>query len=71
MPSKWYKWTFLNLQDVARVESKTWMVTPDKYQTVCHTAEGVDPIMGHWMSPTQMADELDGRFPGCMAGRIM
>jgi phosphoenolpyruvate carboxykinase (GTP) len=23
------------------------------------------------MSPVQFADELDSRFPGCMAGRIM
>ena len=27
--------------------------------------------MGHWMSPMQFAEELDARFPGCMAGRIM
>ncbi|XGW24077.1 hypothetical protein V3C99_005913 [Haemonchus contortus] len=58
-------------KDVARVESKTWMVTPDKYQTVCHTPDGVEPIMGHWMSPDSLATELDSRFPGCMAGRIM
>uniref|UniRef100_A0A0K0EJZ6 Phosphoenolpyruvate carboxykinase [GTP] n=1 Tax=Strongyloides stercoralis TaxID=6248 RepID=A0A0K0EJZ6_STRER len=58
-------------KDVARVESKTWMVTPDKYQTVCHTPEGVEPIMGHWMSPADFGTELDSRFPGCMAGRIM
>jgi len=58
-------------KDVARVESKTWIVTQDKYQTVTHTPEGVDPIMGHWMPPNQFADELDARFPGCMAGRIM
>uniref|UniRef100_A0A0N4Z1T2 Phosphoenolpyruvate carboxykinase [GTP] n=1 Tax=Parastrongyloides trichosuri TaxID=131310 RepID=A0A0N4Z1T2_PARTI len=58
-------------KDVARVESKTWMVTPDKYQTVCHTPEGVEPIMGHWMSPNDFGTELDSRFPGCMAGRIM
>jgi phosphoenolpyruvate carboxykinase (GTP) len=38
-------------KDVARVESKTWIVTPDKYQTVTHTPEGVEPIMGHWMPP--------------------
>ncbi|KAI6206080.1 hypothetical protein M3Y94_00865700 [Aphelenchoides besseyi] len=58
-------------KDVARVESKTWIVTPDKYQTVTHTPDGIEPIMGHWMPPTQFADELDARFPGCMAGRIM
>lgn len=27
--------------------------------------------MGHWMSPKEFGEELDGRFPGCMAGRIM
>jgi len=58
-------------KDVARVESKTWIVTPDKYQTVCHTPDGVDPEMGHWMSPEQFGGELDARFPGCMAGRMM
>ncbi|CAB3403066.1 unnamed protein product [Caenorhabditis bovis] len=58
-------------RDVARVESKTWMVTKDKYDSVCHTPEGVRPIMGQWMSEEQFAVELDARFPGCMAGRPM
>ncbi|EYC36111.1 hypothetical protein Y032_0933g3103 [Ancylostoma ceylanicum] len=58
-------------RDVARVESKTWMVTKDKYDSVCHTPEGVKPIMGQWMSEEQFAQELDARFPGCMAGRPM
>ncbi|KAJ1349434.1 hypothetical protein KIN20_005008 [Parelaphostrongylus tenuis] len=58
-------------RDVARVESKTWMVTKDKYDSVCHTPEGVRPIMGQWMSEEQFGKELDARFPGCMAGRPM
>uniref|UniRef100_A0A914WMX2 Phosphoenolpyruvate carboxykinase [GTP] n=1 Tax=Plectus sambesii TaxID=2011161 RepID=A0A914WMX2_9BILA len=58
-------------RDVARVESKTWMVTPDKYQTVTHTPEGVEPIMAHWLAPNDFSSELDSRFPGCMSGRIM
>ncbi|CAO4368352.1 unnamed protein product [Caenorhabditis nigoni] len=58
-------------RDVARVESKTWMVTKDKYDSVCHTPEGVRPIMGQWMSEEQFGVELDARFPGCMAGRPM
>lgn len=58
-------------KDVARVESKTWIVTPDKYETVTHTPEGVDPLMGHWMSPNQFSRELDDRFPGCMAGKLL
>ncbi|KAK6028283.1 phosphoenolpyruvate carboxykinase [Ostertagia ostertagi] len=58
-------------RDVARVESKTWMVTKDKYDSVCHTPEGTRPIMGQWMSEEQFGKELDARFPGCMAGRPM
>lgn len=58
-------------KDVARVESKTWMVTRAKYDTVTHTPEGIEPIMGHWMSPEDFSVELDSRFPGCMAGRVM
>lgn len=58
-------------RDVARVESKTFMVTPDKFQSVCHTPEGVRSILGMWMSPEQFAQELDSRFPGCMSGRPM
>ncbi|VDL87377.1 unnamed protein product [Nippostrongylus brasiliensis] len=27
--------------------------------------------MGHWLSPENLATELDSRFPGCMSGRIM
>ncbi|VDO25883.1 unnamed protein product [Onchocerca flexuosa] len=53
-------------RDVARVESKTWMVTPEKFDTLCHTAEGVKSIMGNWMSPVQFENEKNARFPGCM-----
>lgn len=58
-------------KDVARVESKTWITTPDKYDTETHVAPGKNPLMGHWMSPEQFGKELDMRFPGCMAGRMM
>jgi len=58
-------------RDVARVESKTYMNTPDKFQTVCHTADGVAPIMGNWIGDEDYGKELDSRFPGCMAGRTM
>ncbi|KAK6107242.1 Phosphoenolpyruvate carboxykinase [GTP] mitochondrial [Brugia pahangi] len=58
-------------RDVARVESKTWMVTEEKFDSVCHTAEGVKPIMGNWMSPEQFESEKNTRFPGCMNGRTM
>lgn len=58
-------------KDVARVESKTYIVTPEKYETVVHTPDGVEPLMGHWMDPHAFNKELDSRFPGCMAGRMM
>nr|KAG5712694.1 hypothetical protein BaRGS_029749 [Batillaria attramentaria] len=58
-------------QDVARVESKTFICTDDKYETVPHVREGVAGILGHWLSPEEMKKELNDRFPGCMAGRMM
>uniref|UniRef100_A0A2C9K0S0 Phosphoenolpyruvate carboxykinase GTP-utilising N-terminal domain-containing protein n=1 Tax=Biomphalaria glabrata TaxID=6526 RepID=A0A2C9K0S0_BIOGL len=56
--------------DVARVESKTFIVTPNKYDSVPHVREGVKGTMGCWMSPEDMKKELDDRFPGCMAGIV-
>lgn len=58
-------------RDVARVESKTFMVTPEKYQSVCHIPEGEKSIMGQWVSPADFGVMLDERYPGCMAGRTM
>lgn len=52
------------------MESKTWMVTMEKFDTVCHTPEGVKPIMGNWMSPDQFENEKNARFPGCMNGLL-
>ncbi|KAK3598902.1 hypothetical protein CHS0354_036208 [Potamilus streckersoni] len=57
--------------DVARVESKTFVTTEDKYDSVAHVREGVQGIMGQWMSPELMEVEMNNRFPGCMAGRCM
>ena len=57
--------------DVARVESKTFIVTPKKHDTVPHVKEGVKGILGQWMSPEKSEEELGSRFPGCMKGRVM
>lgn len=57
-------------KDVARVESKTWIVTPNKFDTVTHTVNAV-PVMGQWMSPESFETESKIRFSGCMAGRTM
>ncbi|UJR32745.1 hypothetical protein I4U23_020204 [Adineta vaga] len=58
-------------RDVARVESKTYIVTDDKYASIPHSRDGVKCALGLWMSPEDMKKELDDRLPGCMAGRMM
>lgn len=58
-------------KDVARVESKTVIATPNKRTTIPTAAEGVDGKLGKWMEPAQLQTELDARFPGCMKGRTM
>ncbi|KAL4234345.1 hypothetical protein ACF0H5_005995 [Mactra antiquata] len=56
--------------DVARVESKTWICTDDKYDTVPHVAQGVPGILGKWCSPKDAKQYLEN-YTGCMAGRTM
>ena len=54
--------------DVARVESRTFISTHEKYDTVPHTREGVKGTLANWMSPEDMETALDSKFPGCMKG---
>ena len=58
-------------KDVARVESKTVISTPDKLETIPEPAEGVKGTLGHWMSPKDLDEAVAQRFPGCMKGRTM
>lgn len=57
--------------DVARVESKTFIVTDEKYTSVPHVQDGEKGILGQWMSIDDATKELASRFPGCMEGRNM
>jgi len=57
--------------DVARVESKTFIVTRDKHTTIPHSEAGAKGGMGLWMDPDEMKKEMDERFLNCMAGRMM
>lgn len=57
--------------DVARVESKTFTITREKFTSVPHTAANIKGILGQWMSPEKADEELGARLPGCMKGRIM
>jgi len=57
--------------DVARVESKTFIVTLKKNASVPHVRDGVKGILGQWMAPKVFEKESKARFPGCMTGRTM
>ena len=53
---------------MARTESKTFLVTDHKYESIPTPAEGVKGTLGNWMSPEDLDREVDVRFPGCMKG---
>ncbi|CAD5118136.1 DgyrCDS6872 [Dimorphilus gyrociliatus] len=63
--------TLTDPADVARVESKTVIATPNKQDTVPITKPGVEGKLGKWIAPADLDNELNQRFPGCMKGRTM
>ena len=58
-------------RDVARVESKTVIITDKKEDTIPTPKEGVTGTLGHWMSPEDLDVELGKRFPGSMKGESL
>ncbi|KAJ7381504.1 Protein kinase C-like 1 [Desmophyllum pertusum] len=58
-------------RDVARVESKTYICTEDKRESIPTAKEGAKGQLGNWMNIEAMNKELSTRFPGCMIGRTM
>jgi len=58
-------------KDVARVEGKTFIVTKNKSDTIPTAMPGVEGKLGKWMSPEDLKNAVQERFPGCMAGRTM
>jgi phosphoenolpyruvate carboxykinase (GTP) len=69
---------------VARVESRTFIVTPKQLDTIptpTHGFKSAEPEMnlknlkcsslGNWMSPEDFENEKSRRLPGCMKGRTM
>ncbi|PFX19618.1 phosphoenolpyruvate carboxykinase, cytosolic [GTP]-like [Stylophora pistillata] len=58
-------------RDVARVESKTYICTEEKRESIPTAKDGVEGRLGKWMSVKEMNKELSKRFPGCMKGRTM
>lgn len=57
--------------DVARMESNTWLCTRHKHTSVPRARAGIVAECGQWMSEEQLALAISERFPGCMSGRIM
>lgn len=60
-----------NPADVARVESKTFICTERREETITTPKEGIKGTLGNWMSPQDMDKAVAIRFPGCMKGRTM
>ena len=58
-------------KDVARVESRTFISTPEKQETIPTAAEGVKGTLGHWIAPDDLDQKMSELFPGCMKGRTM
>ncbi|CAD7088749.1 unnamed protein product [Hermetia illucens] len=60
-----------NPADVARVESKTFICTDRKEETIPTPKTGVKGALGNWISPKDFDKAIDERFPGSMKGRTM
>lgn len=60
-----------NPEDVARVESKTFICTERREQTIPTPKPGVQGKLGNWISEADMSKAIRERFPGCMKGRTM
>ena len=58
-------------RDVARVESKTFIATERKEDTVPTPQPGITGELGNWISPKELQTICDQRFSGAMAGRTM
>ncbi|XP_060075345.1 phosphoenolpyruvate carboxykinase, cytosolic [GTP]-like [Ylistrum balloti] len=57
--------------DVARVEKLTFMSTENERDTIPVRKEGISGTLGNWISPNDLEEEMEERFPGCMSGRTM
>ncbi|NXL96461.1 PCKGC protein, partial [Tyrannus savana] len=57
-------------RDVARVESKTVIITQEQRDTTPMPKTGTSQL-GRWMSEEDFEKAFNTRFPGCMKGRTM
>ncbi|POI33385.1 hypothetical protein CIB84_002863 [Bambusicola thoracicus] len=59
-----------NPRDVARIESKTVIITQEQRDTIPIPKTGSSQL-GRWMSEEDFEKAFNTRFPGCMQGRTM
>ncbi|NXJ93905.1 PCKGC protein, partial [Corythaixoides concolor] len=57
-------------RDVARIESKTVIITQEQRDTISIPKTGTSQL-GRWMSEEDFEKAFNTRFPGCMQGRTM
>ncbi|NWH31950.1 PCKGC protein, partial [Chloropsis hardwickii] len=57
-------------RDVARIESKTVIITQEQRDTIPVPKTGTSQL-GRWMSEEDFEKAFNTRFPGCMQGRTM
>ena len=57
--------------DVARVESKTVICTPDKHEAIPEPSAGGKGMLGNWISLEDFKKGAHARFTGAMHGRTM
>ncbi|XP_027944963.1 phosphoenolpyruvate carboxykinase, cytosolic [GTP] isoform X2 [Eumetopias jubatus] len=57
-------------RDVARIESKTVIITQEQRDTMPIPKTGLSQL-GRWMSEEDFEKAFKARFPGCMKGRTM
>lgn len=55
-------------RDVARIESKTVIITQEQRDTVPIPKSGISQL-GRWMSEEDFEKAFNARFPGCMKGK--
>lgn len=60
-----------NPKDVARVESKTFICTEKREDTIPTTKNGVAGGLGNWIAASDYQKAINERFPSCMKGRTM
>ncbi|KAK6634081.1 Phosphoenolpyruvate carboxykinase [GTP] [Polyplax serrata] len=60
-----------NPKDVARVESRTFICTKEKHETIPHVKDGIKCSLGNWISYQDYNKAVHERFPNCMKGRTM